>query len=581
MICPGRTSRARYAARARPLRRVLALLAAFWCWSTVGRGQEVTLSLDDYDQLREAARQASSPRLERSPHLAFERADLRIEIGERAARLEQRLTVSLAGPGWHELRLGAIDGGLFTDLDFAALDGRVRATDGAILLRGTGRHQIVATSALAVSTDEKSTARTLSVEVPTPSAGVVLAEVDHDVLEAEVSLSSGAMLISEEERRFTFAAAPGALVQILLQEGQRGHDEVATRYDARVLTTVTTRRTRLRADVEIEFDVQSGRVDRFALGTPAGFEVVGLFGDQLASWDLADGELEGTLTRPSGGAFSLTLQLAAQPTARFPSPLVLPRGAQEVRHYVRGVALGDGYLTMTDVASTRQLDEPEVRALSANRNGAALFEIHDVSRPPTWEVTWSEGVELLAARVDRLLLDLAVGQHGRAGYRLWLAVSNRGLQTLEVQLPAGFELVTATRRGQVVKVGTVGDSIVLPLSMGEREIFSLAGIVSSADPLAGDSFEVKLPSFSAPVDRVEVRLLLPKGARYTLVDPTRGRPLVASGGVERNFEDAAYDGLFDRLPGARELHAGWHALSPSPGPLQITVDNLRTPARWF
>ena len=73
------------------------------------------------------------------------------------------------------------------------------------------------------------------------------------------------------------------------------------------------------------------------------------------------------------------------------------------------------------------------------------------ARPPLWEAAWAERTEVLAAQVDRLLVDVAMGEAGKASYQLWAEVRNRGAQQLALTLPAGFELALGPHRDEVVR----------------------------------------------------------------------------------------------------------------------------------
>ena len=77
----------------------------------------------------------------------------------------------------------------------------------------------------------------------------------------------------------------------------------------------------------------------------------------------------------------------------------------------------------------------------------------DAARPPLWEAAWAERTEVLAAQVDRLLVDVAMGEAGKASYQLWAEVRNRGAQQLTLTLPAGFELAVGHRDGVTVVPG--------------------------------------------------------------------------------------------------------------------------------
>ncbi len=249
-------------------------------------------------------------------------------------------------------------------------------------------------------------------------------------------------------------------------------------------------------------------------------------------------------------------------------------------------------------------DEREGEKLPESLRSAngRLFLVTDPARPPVWEVAWAERTEMLAAQIDRLLVDVSVGEAGRASYQLWAEVRNRGAQRLSLTLPAGFELVEARRDGTAVAPGIVQErgnsSVAVPLLTQEApQIVHLLGVVPFSLPETEGGFQVPLPALSAPAAKVEVRVVLPGSRSYELADATRasavGAPPQAAARAADNamarqvsWAPRASSGtvnasLFPVPPGFLQISASWSALSATPSPLSLRAKDGKEKVQWF
>jgi hypothetical protein len=213
--------------------------------------------------------------------------------------------------------------------------------------------------------------------------------------------------------------------------------------------------------------------------------------------------------------------------------------------------------------------------------------------------------EVLAAQVDRLLLEVAVGESGRAIYRLWAEVRNQGAQQLVLQLPPGFELTTVRLDGFEVAVGVApGGGLAVPLSRWTMQAVHLDGVLPLAlPPRRKGELALPLPVLSAPVARVEVRALVPGGRTWKLADPSRSGPVQGPPGsseelmkwsgagsantlakqMESNMLNRPAGpsaGTFVVAPGYQEITAAWSALSADPGPLVLRAGTAREAMPW-
>jgi hypothetical protein len=270
---------------------------------------------------------------------------------------------------------------------------------------------------------------------------------------------------------------------------------------------------------------------------------------------------------------------------------------------------GDGLLELTDPGAVRPPAGTETAGLSDSVRGApgVLVAVLDPARPPRWRAEWADRTEVLAAQVDRLLVDVAVGESGRAAYQLWAEVRNRGAQQLVVTPPPGFELVEGRRDGEPVSPGASASGLAIPLSSGEgAQVVHLAGLLPLQLPKGRGEIALLLPALSAPAARVEVRLVLPGGRESTLADPTRigsiGAPpgnaerlarkeavltanVIAQQALSQGSVAAARSPeaslLFPRPPGFDQIQAVWSALSATPGPLAVRIQSEKEDLEWF
>ncbi len=233
-----------------------------------------------------------------------------------------------------------------------------------------------------------------------------------------------------------------------------------------------------------------------------------------------------------------------------------------------------------------------------------LYAVADPTRPPRWTAEWAERTEVLVAQIDRLLVDVGVGESGRASYQLWAEVRNRGAQQLTFILPAGFELASARRDAATMTPGSAaGGGLSIPLLTQEAaQVVHLSGLLPLALPRDGGTLEIPLPALSAPAARVEMRVVLPGGRSYELADATRAGTVSfppgtavrkAVAGMARQVDaqvnsslrsasaPAAAPAFFPRPPGFSEIDAAWSALSATPAPLTLRAEVEKERPQWF
>lgn len=579
--------------------------------------QQVTLPLADYEALRARAHPAGDPALAPPAPFAFETADLVIAADGDSARIVQTLGLALLAEGWQKVPLG--EAGSFIAARFGDLEGRVEVEENGwwLQVKGRGKHQVILESVVPVHRDETSTRPTWQLELRLPPAAVVKGRIEASgtVETVEDIELQGAGLIEREESGggWSFVAAPTAEPVSFTLRGRRTLPERAQlplRFEATSATAAVLSRTRLEIQGWIEARVAQGRLSELRVPVPAGFEVVGVRGP-IAGWNVKDGRLVITPLEPVESSLAVQLELASPPVDAFPSPLLVPDGSHRTVLLTKAGLRGDGLLELAEPGAVRAPAASESAGAADNVRGApgAFMAVLDPARPPRWQAEWADRTEVLAVQVDRLLVDVAVGESGRAAYQVWMEVRNRGAQQLLVTPPPGFELVASHRGGEVVSPGSIGGAgagLAVPLSSGEAtQVIHLAGLLPLGLPAGRGELLLPLPVLSAPAARVEVRLVLPGGRNYALADATRagwiGAPpgqreriarrdaVLTSNRIAQQALDlgpgagaaAEPSSLFPAPPGFAQLQAVWSALSTAPEPLAVRADDEKEELKWF
>lgn len=589
-------------------------LVCAWCAllvPSVLTGQQVRMPLSDYNQLRARAnpdRDADPP--PPAPY-AFESADLAVTAGPESARIVQTLDLSLFAEGWQAIPIG--EAGSFIAAWFGDLEGRVNVDDKgwSLQVRGRGRHRVTLESVVPVRRDETSTRPTWQIGLRLPPAAVVRGRIEAPATVEEVEIE-GDGLVRREGPEWAFVAAPTPEPVGFTLRGRRTLPERAQlplRFETTSATAAVLSRTRLQVYGSIEARVAQGRLSELRVPLPAGFEVVTVQGP-IAGWKVDAGRLVVTPLEPVESGLAVQVELSAPPSDELASPLLAPADSHRTLLLTKAALRGDGLLELTDPGAVRATSETETAGVSADVRGApgALVAVLDPDRPPRWRAEWADRTQVLAAQVDRLLVDVVVGDSGRAAYQVWAEVRNRGSQQLVVTPPPGFELVAGHRDGERVSPGAaggIGGSLAVPLSSGEAaQVVHLAGLMPLQVPKGRGDLSLPLPALSAPAARVEVRLVLPGGRSYAVADSSRyGTAQPPPGQTERaarrdavlsanNIAKQVLDipgavagagaaGFFPAPPGFRRLDAVWSALSATPGPLAVRVENEKEDNSWF
>ncbi|HSK77415.1 MAG TPA: hypothetical protein VLQ45_13260 [Thermoanaerobaculia bacterium] len=589
--------------------RLVALGILLTVQAFAAHAQQVTLPLAQYEELRARARPAPPDPAPPPAPYALEKVELDLVAGPTSARLVEDLWLTIYADGWQRVPLGT--GFSFTKADLGTLEGRVEVgarDESALMVRGLGTHRVRLESVVPIERDENAVRPTWRLSFWTPTAAVLRGRIAAPPEVDEVALDGlpGFVRPASDAKSWTFVVSPVGRIALLLsgKATTPQQDKLPLRFEVTAATTASLSRTRLGVRGWVEARVAQGRLTRLAIAVPAGLEVTEVRGPRVAGWKMEGGDLVVTPVSPVNDSFAVELELTGEPKDTFASPLLIPRESSRTSLLVKAALRGDGLLNLVEEGSTRPPDGREVERLPETLQkvpGRALAVL-DPARPPRWEAIWAERSEVLAVQIDRLLVDVAVGQAGRASYQLWAEVRNRGAQQLVLNLPAGFELVDGRRDGAPIEAGTAapnGGALAVPLLTADApQVVHVQGVVPLALPLREGELVVPLPVLSAPAARVEVRVVLPGGRSYTLADPARAGgvslPLVRD--VNRNVSNlmaqqvassagrpaspAAWT-LFDQPQGFLRIEAAWSALSATPAPLVIRVQTGKEKVEWF
>ena len=563
--------------------------------------QEVKLPLAEYEKLRSRSDPAPDSAAPPPAPFALELADFEVKAGPESARVVQSLRFTLYDDGWQTVPLG--ETGSFIRADFGGMEGRVRLAEKggwSLEVRGRGRHEVKLESVLAVARDETATRPTWRLGLKAPAAAVVRGRLEVPEGVEDVDPEGAVAVERGAAGAWRFVAPAGADVRWTLS-GKAvvpRRAQLPLRFEATTATASTVLHTRFRVLGWVEARVAQGRLEGLRVPIPAGLKVASVRGP--VDWKMDGETLVLTALSPVEDSLSVELDLTGDPRDKFATPLLIPEGSARTTLLGKAFLQGDGILSLTDPGAARVPDERETERLPEALRSASgrLFAVTDPARPPVWEAAWAERTEMLASQVDRLLVDVSVGEAGRASYQLWAEVRNRGAQQLSLALPAGFELVEARRDGAAVAPGIASGAVAVPLLTQEApQVVHLLGVVPFPLPKAEGAFEVALPALSAPAAKVEVRVVLPGGRSYELVDVTRagtvGGPPQAAARVTENAmarqvswapraaSSTVNASLFPCPPGFIQIGASWSALSANPAPLSLRAKDGKEKVQWF
>ncbi|HXU44379.1 MAG TPA: hypothetical protein VN783_02550, partial [Thermoanaerobaculia bacterium] len=531
-----------------------------------------------------------------SGSLALESARIDIAAAGATARLTTRLEVVLAGgPGDGQTLslagLGAVVSAAGSGGAPGGPAGGVESSieagpDGPVLrLRGAGRREVTIESALPLAADLSAVEEQRALELRWPAAGWVTGTISGEGVE-RVEALSGALVVPAgpaEQNRFLLAGEPGAASRLRLlgrvaPAASAAPDEPLA-VDVASASALAVSRARMRLTAYLDFEVRSGRperLERLSVPVPAGYEVLSAAGERVADWEVTAGTLAIRLRRSAARATAIVVQLAADPAVGFDCPVLVPAEARLARA-ARKVAVrgNDGLIEPAGARPPSPLAADQLGRFAAGFRDAPGEALRaDGTASPRFVVTWATGGDVLTGQVDRLVVDALVGETGALRYRFWAQVRN-GQSTLRLGLPQGARLLAARRDGSDVTLGREGADWAVPMVVrGAAQVVDLETLVAGSFPARGGRLAIPLPHLGVPASRIEMRVAVPPGFRYALVEPGR------AGRVEAPPGNGEGGGLLSLPPGFQVLEARWDGWSQEPPPLLIDVEPAAAGKEW-
>ena len=568
--------------------------------------QQVSLSLERFQTLWDQAHpKPPDPPVPTVP-LAVESARISIAVGSDSARLSSELTVVLdpakptdelvlALPGLGSL-IAVTAVGCEAAIDLGS--GGTANAPAFLRLRGSGRHTVTVESALPVPLDLNAVEAERHLEVTWPAAGWVTSTIAAGNGIQRIEAQEGGAVAEDGPGRWTLVGDPGSHLQLRLF-GQPALAAPATEeplsFDVDTASALALSRARRRVTSFLEIHIRGGRpesFERLSVPVPAGYEVLAATGDRVADWEVKDGAVAIQLRRQTSRDFSLQIQLAADPATEIDSPVLVPAEARTV-HAARKVAVrgNDGLLEPLGSQPPERLAVDQLGGFAVGFREAPGEPLRaEPGRPsPLWRVTWATGGEVLTGQIDRLVVDVLIGEGGTAHYQLWAEARN-GEAALVLGLPAGARLLAARRDGVEVTPGRLAGSAgtangegewALPMVVREApQVGYLEALLVEPFPAQGGRLTIPLPRLGIPASRVEVRVAVPPGFLYTFAEPGRaGQVSPPPGGISARTAQPMWLAFLDAPTGFSVLEASWSGWSTEPPPLLIDVKPLPTSRR--
>ena len=539
-----------------------------------------------------------------------------LQLTEETVEVRQTLDLGIWEEGWLEIPWHGI--GTLVDVQWGDLEGFVEASGNQVKLRvrGVGRHQLEIRSVDRLSELGEGSRVGHFLSFKRPQSALVTAELRLEDPSREPMFENGervepsqGLLEAQDQGQgiYRWWIGGGSWLKLRLMEARRTpeSESMPLRLQHELWTVIEASRTRVSVSTTVYSILSQGRVPSTEWKVPEGFEVLSVEG-RHSGWDVQAGMLTVHPPDDPSKAEFFVVRMLGSATDRLTAPLLSPRTGEMNRHVLLANAKGDGLLELENAESLRFAGEADLRgAPSLKLSSGRALVLKDPENLPVWTVEWADSAQVLATQIDRLLVDVMVGDSGRAAYQLWVELRNQGGRLLTLEPPAGFRWAKASRDGSPMVPGMGGQDGALAVSLEsterKRQLY-FSGFVDLRLPSEGGVFNLPVPKFSAPVAKVEARVILPPGNSYRLAEPTRaGSVTKPSSSTKKggSYQDVLksnaiagqlvlYGGgasvsqeLWPQPDGFQLIEASWSALSASPQPLRIEVETRKETASWF
>jgi hypothetical protein len=333
-------------------------------------------------------------------------------------------------------------------------------------------------------------------------------------------------------------AAGQRTLQVALQSGQR----FAARWQRSAQTTAAAKaEPRLYAESNTLVDLADGLVhatttvhhtvlfagvDTFRYDIPDGATVLDVRGSGLRAWTVDErGDLAVQLGFQAEGAWDVTIETegALPRGAPLSTPILQPLGNERYKGWVGVTAGGNLEVSAGAVQGATPVDVRQLPAeIIASTTQPILlgYKFLDASATIPLDVVAHEQIDVLVTLLDRTQAVTMVTLEGRRLTQVTYEVRNNRRQYLELTLPPGAELWSASVAGRAVQPSQGQDgTILLPLvrsasAGGALSGFSVEVVYVERGTLDGH-LEADLPRTDVPSTWVGWTLYLPRGAEAT------------------------------------------------------------------
>lgn len=368
--------------------------------------------------------------------------------------------------------------------------------------------------------------------LPLPAAGatvVGLAVPSAEELTFEVPGAQGLNVTSSgaERRLEAYVPSMSSLTvswsrKIKEQSAEEAKREARVYAEARTLIGVSE--GVLSAKADIDYTVLHAKVDKFHVDLPTDVTVLDVRGNGIRTWTQPKtGGIDVELNYGAEGLYRLGIDYERSLSAGADLPLVKLTGVTRETDYIGVDARSAVELVAKGASGAVPID---VRELPAAITGATDFPVllayrargGDVKIP--LEVRQHPDMDMLVTLVDTGAAETLVTEDGRRMTRLRYGVRNNRKQFLNVSLPAGAEVWSASVAGRGVKVARGEKGVLVPLVRSDASGGALSAFlvelvyVEGGGELANGRGEMKveLPRVDAPTSVLQWTVYIPSTA---------------------------------------------------------------------
>jgi hypothetical protein len=531
----------------------------------------VTMPLDEYNQLVEKAAQIPKPAAEPPFPQLLKRAQMNLQVtgesvsgtvaieGQVLARGD-RMVPLMHGLIVRQASQQSAAGQQPRNLPVEQQNGTLSA-----LLSGPGEFAVTLDAAVPLLLEPGKA----SFNLPAPSAGAVRATLSIPGEETQVNLSPGLITSRTSRGGRTIIEAtliPGQTANVWwasrlsLPEAPAPPKEVRFLSDVKTLITVGEGELSIAALAEIT--VVQGEPVQFTVHAPDGYELTGATGATLTSSETKTGVIVLKIASPATRSHQFLISMARASTAPAAEiPLLSFEGTQRETGEVLVEGEGAMELTATERGVLRRMDlkevSPYLRSMARGTLHTAFRYQKKPGETPSVALEWVRfpNSKLLAAIAQQAVVTTLVTSEGRSLTEVKLTLKNQSQPFLKVDLPAGASILSADVGGEKVKPlqGSDGDRVPL-LRPGFRptDTYTVSFVfVHAGAPFAKKGgAELALPRIDLPIARIEWEVFLPQ--QYKVADfggdALLARLLPFSGTNERIVAPVDYSSLGSLSP---------------------------------